>query len=259
MNGLGRGPESVLEGVDVDGPLRKLRGMLDAGKTVRQVAEYVAGKHGRLTNNPRKNLRTASRIEQYWSSVDAKDWPEADWTYAEDLHYKNLALFKTTIIAEGWARALNVILAEKFARIDTLHRWMNFAELPSYKDGIFQSRMEADGEYRLYKACSMAENAYAKTRPVALIVHINEDIRRVVKLVSYTALPRPLQPWEERINDGKHLRYAAETECRIPDGTRVPSNTTMQISLRNVDHRINMDRLRATCNSLADVVNISFV
>ena len=259
MNGLGRGPESVLEGVDVDGPLRKLRGMLDAGKTVRQVAEYVAGKYGKLTNNPRKILDTAPKIKQYSSAVAVKDWPEADWTYAEDLHYKDLALFKTAIIAEGWARALNIILAEEFIRIDTLHRWMNFAELPSYKDGIFQSRMEADGEYRLYKACSMAENAYAKTRPVALIVRIDEDIRRVVKLVSYTALPRPLRSRNERINDGKHLKYAAETECRIPDGTRVPRNTTMRISLKDIDQRINMDRLRATCNSLADVVNVSFV
>ena len=193
MTGLGRGPESFLEGVDVDGPLRKLRGMLGAGATVRQVAEYVAGRHGRLTNNPRKILNNASRIERYWSAVDAKDWPEADWTYAEDIHYENPALFKTTIIAEGWARALNVILAEEFVRIDTLHRWMNFVELPSYKDGVFQSRMEADGEYRLYKACSMAENAYAETRPIALIVRIDGDIRRVVKLATYTALPRPLQ------------------------------------------------------------------
>lgn len=259
MNGLGRGPESVLEGVDVDGPLRKLRGMLDAGATVRQVAEYVSEKHGWLPNEPWTILDVASGAERYRSAVAVKDWPEADWTYAEDLHYKDLALFKATIIAEGWARALNVILAEKFSLISTLHRWMNFAEIPSYKDGIFQSRVEADGECRLYKACSMDENTYAKTRPVALIVRIDEDIRRVVKLVSYTALPRPLRSRNERINDGKHLKYAAETECRIPDGTRVPRNTTMKISLQDADPRINMDRLRATCNSLSDVINVSFI
>ena len=184
MTGLGRGPESFLEVVDVDGPLRKLRGMLDAGKTVRQAAEYVAEKHGWLPNDPWAILDTVPKIKRYRSAVAVKNWPEADWTYAEDLHYENPALFKTTIIAEGWARALNIILAEEFIRIDTLHRWMNFAELPSYKDGVFQSRVESDGECRLYKACSMAENAYAKTRPIALIVRIDEDIRRVVKLVS---------------------------------------------------------------------------
>lgn len=250
--------ESPLEGVDMDGPLRELRSMMDTGKTVLQVSAYVAQKHHGLTNEPLDILNAASETKRYRAAVDEKDWPEADLTYAKALHRIDLPMFKATIDAEGWARALNVVFGEKLALISTLHRGMDLIELPSYKDGIFQSRIEKDGGLRIYKALSMYENSFTKTRPAVLRVQVDE-IRSAIKMAAYTALPRPLKPWEERIGDGKYLEHAAETECRIPDGTRVPSGTTLEIKCDDLSQDMDWAWLHAVCKSLEGIMKVSFV
>lgn len=250
--------ESPLEGVDMDGPLREMRGMMDAGKTVLQVAVYVAQKHLRLTNEPLDILNAASETKRYRAAVDEKDWPEADLTYAKALRRIDLPMFKATIDAEGWARALNVILSEKLALISTLYRGMDLIELPSYKGGTFQSRVEKDGELRIYKALSMYENSFMKTRPAVLRVRVDK-IRSAIKMATYTALPRPLKSWEERIGDGKYLEHATETECRIPDGTRVPSGTTVEIRYDDLSQDTDWAWLDSVCKSLEGIMKVSLV
>ena len=250
--------ESPLKRVDVDGPLRKLRSMMYTGKTALQVSEYVARKHVGLTNDPLKIL-TKTEARLYKLAVDKKDWRLADRIYIEALRAREPAMLQATLDAEGWARAWNVILCEELARIGILWRWIDLEELQSYLGGTFQSRIEKDGGLRLYKAFSVDKNAYSINRPVTVVVPINRVVRSAVKATTYTALPRQLEAAMERMDDKKYVKYANETECRIPDGTRVPRGTKIQVRLEKIDQSINMARLHSVCDSLKGVADVSLI
>ena len=110
---------------------------------------------------------------------------------------------------------------------------MDMGELTSYLDGTFESRTERDGGRRGYKAISLGENIHADTRPASLAVPTDDAMRGAIRAASYTALPRFIQPKDERIDHRKHLSYAHETECRLPDGTRVSRGARITIN-RNI-------------------------
>ena len=171
---------------------------------------------------------------------------------------KSLRRSKRCCLPRG-GLGLSVVLNEESGRISTLWRWMDLEELQSYEDGTFQSRVENDGGRRGYKAFSMGENPYARERPVAVSVPIDWAVRSAIKTASYTALPRPLQPSAERIGDEKHVRYARETECRVPDGVRVPRGTRMRVDIAKLRRDTDMARLRSVCRSLESVADVSFI
>lgn len=221
--------ESPLDGVGVDGPLRELRAKMDAGNGIRQIVKEVVEKYARLAEDPELILIETSEANQYWLAVKGKKWYEADLLYMNGLKRKDRAKFDSVIEAEGRARALTHVFREQFAQCDVLWRGASWEELEGYKNGAFESRIEKDGGRRGYKALSMWRNEYCNDRELVIKVPINDAIRRAVKLATYTALPRPLQPFEERIGDAKEIRHADETECRIPDHTRVPRNTTIHV------------------------------
>ena len=137
-------------------------------------------------------------------------------------------MFRATLRAGGWARALNVLPGEELYMTRVLLRYADVAELDSYRGGTFESRREGGGR-RGYKAFSMHANHFASKRPVTVRVPIDAGVRGAVALAAYTALPRPLPPSMERIGDGKHVAHAGETECRLPDGARVPPGTQVLV------------------------------
>lgn len=142
-------------------------------------------------------------------------------------------------------------MREELGKADVLLRWIGAEEIQSYAGGTFESRVEADGGRRGYKAFSIARNVYSQTRPVAVTVPINGDVRRVVEPAVYTSLPRPLDASEERAGDAKHLECAIETECRVPDGTRLPHGTKMAVDLK-LCSATDAEQL-SSCDSLSGV------
>ena len=220
--------ESPLDGVEVDGPLRKLHYKIDAGEGVPQIVECLIERYARLADDPEFVLTEASKANRYELAARAKEWHEADSVYMNALRDKDRAKFDSIIEAEGWARALTCVFREQLAKCDMLWRGASWGELESYKDGTFGSREEKDGGRRGYMALSMWENQHCNVRPLVIKVPI-KDIRHAIKPAVYTVLPRRLDASQERIDDAKEIRHADETECRIPDGTRVPRNTTIHV------------------------------
>lgn len=250
---IGRWPPS---GTDVDGPLRELRGRRGAGRTVPQIARDVAAEHGLVTVEPREIL-APQEYSRYRSAADAGDWRGADLMYAERLAIRRPAAFGAVRHAEIHARALNVILNESLARIRVLRRWIDPAELESYKHGTFESRIEADGGRRGCKLFSMGRNEYSKMRAVEVAVPVDARIRRAARTADYTALPRIADPSKERMDDKKHIRHAGETECRVPDGTSIPRGTQIRVDLGKIP-RADMGRLRSIRDSLEGVADVYF-
>lgn len=189
--------------------------------------ERAVGKHDGLPREPWLALNASYKTDRYLSALRAKDWPEADRTYLEALRPFGPALFRATLRAQRWAAAINVLMAEELTEAPILLRYIDVDELVSYAAGTFESRIEADGRRRGYKAFSLSTNHFSVERPVIVAVPVDAGVRRAVELAEYTALPRPLEPPEERMGDGKHIAYANETECRLPDGARMPSGTEM--------------------------------
>ena len=213
-----------LDGVDESGPLRELR-VRARQETFLMVVEYAIMQCGKIIE-PWAVLDAPSRI-LYALALQKKDWREADRIYVEALWRRNPSAFRSILRAEGWAKALNVMLAEELAKTRVLLRYADLVELASYVNGTFESRWEYGG-HRGYKAFSLYVNHFVAKRPVTVRVPI-ESIRGVVVNATYTALPRPLPPSMERMGDGKHIAYAGETECRVPDGTRVPPSTQILV------------------------------
>ena len=61
-------------------------------------------------------------------------------------------------------------------------------------------------------------------------VPTDDAVRGAIRAAVYTALPRFVKPKDERIDHRKHLSYAHETECRLPDVTRVPRGARIIIN-----------------------------
>lgn len=165
----------------------------------------------------------------YDKAVAAGDWIAADKIYLDKLKTSDLDLYYRTLYMEGLACEFNSALIKQVSRSKTLFRWMDPEELQSYESGKFESKIEEGGGCRGYKAFSLGINIHRR-RPMSIIVPIDDAIRDKLRAVTYTALPRPISRADERIGDRKHLSYAHETECRLPDGTRVPRGSSIRMS-----------------------------
>ena len=220
--------ESPLDGVEVDWKLGKLRAMVGAGEPVLRIAQRLSEKYDLATVGP-ETIMTDREYATYKSATIGRRWGEADAMYANVLSDLYPKKYSEMLDGEGRARAFNIVLNDKLSQIDTLWRRMDLKEVPSYEGGTFESRMEKDGGRRGYMALSMYDSPYFGVRLASMRVPIDGIVRRAVKPAVYTALPRPLLPFQERIDDAKEIRHAGETECRIPDGTRVPNGTKIEI------------------------------
>ena len=248
MNG-GEGSESVLGDVRVDAPLRELRDRLGR-EGFPPVANHVAKIGDELAEKQRAALAASSMTDLHESAIKSKEWGRADRMCVEALRRHDQDALRATLHAEGCAKAFNVLLVENLARAPVLVRYIDTAEIQSYAGGTFESRAEDGGGRRGYKAFSMHVNPFSFERPVVVEVPIDRDVRRAVRPVAYTALPRQSVESEERIDDPKNISHADETECRLPDGTRVPYGTKMWVRIAKLDESTNVDELRSACRSL---------
>ena len=227
---------------------------LDRGnflETAREVADLA-----RQLNNPYAALGTDTpESRTYAKMVDIGDWLGADKTYLDWLKVYDPELYLETLRMEALAREFNTTLAKKFAESSHIFRWMDEVELPSYLYGIFKSKVESDGKCREYKAFSLGTNIHSDNRPTYLVVPVNDAIRGVIRAAVYTALPRFILPKDERIDTRKHISYAHETECRLPDGTRVPRGTRLLINHNMLDLTRALST-RSILDSLKDVMDV---
>ena len=160
----------------------------------------------------------------YEEAADAGDWNSADKIYLDHLKLHYPAKYDTTLKMEALAREFSMDLATKVSESPSIYRWMDLGELWSYRKGTFESETDDYGNCRGCKPFSLGPNPYAR-RPVSMIVHVDETVRHELRPAAYTALPWPILPKDEDINSRKHLIYAEETECRVPDGTCMPDGT----------------------------------
>ena len=194
--GRAGGSAPPLEDADPDWPLRELRAMADRVH-FSEVAERVAKKHAGLSAAARPAF-TDAKARLYASAIEARNWGAADALYAEEIRRLDPGGFEMIAGAERWARAISALLAESLGRSGALWRYMSAEELASFAGGTFESRVEADGGRRGYKAFSMRPSYYFEKRPALVRVPIDEGVRRAVRPAVYTAMPRPISSAQER-------------------------------------------------------------
>ena len=131
--------------------------------------------------------------------------------------------------AEEWMQAFTHRLCFEARTARRAYRWLDPPELESYINGTFESRVESNHTRRDFKALSMNPGLNFDTRSVALEVPLGHVMRKSIKCVPYTIIPREIDIPDERISDPKNMAFAAEAEVRVPDGTAVPSGTVFTI------------------------------
>lgn len=237
---------------------RRMFGLLDGGDFM-EMARRVAGA-ARWQNDPSRIFGAGSREAKIYDElVRSGDWPGADKSYLDWIKTLRPGLYLETLNLEGLAREFNAALAREMSRVRRIVRWMDLVELYSYLNGTLESRVEAGGKRRWYKAFSLGRNIHAKTRPACLSVPVDGEISGALRAVTYTALPRLIPPEDERIGNQKDLAYAHETECRLPDGIRVPDGTRILINRRMIDPVSVPHDMDHVLEQLRKTIEIEFV
>ena len=237
---------------------RRTFASLDGGDFL-DTARNAADRAARFQINPYATLGEGSQESRtYAGMADAGDWAGADKTYLDWLKARDPALYLETLKLEGPAREFNQHHRWRVSGSPSFVRWMDMAELASYLDGTFESRTEADGGRRGYKALSLGKNIHADQRPASLAVPADDATRGAIRAAAYTALPRFVPPRDERIDSQKHLSYAHETECRLPDGTRVPRGARIRIK-RDVVNTAPGSRHMDVLEQLRGIMEADFI
>lgn len=165
---------------------------------------------------------------RYHGLVAQKNWPAIDKLVLDTLAATS-SDYSRFLDAEEWMQAFNGRLCAEVGTACTAYRWLDPPELKSYLGGTFESRAESSLARRGFKALSMNSNLNFELRRVVLEVPLDHGIRKSIKCVRYTVLPREVEGPDERISDPKNALYAREAEVRVPDGTTVPSEAVFTI------------------------------
>ena len=64
---------------------------------------------------------------------------------------------------------------------------------------------------------------------------------------------------DERVDSRKHILYAGETECRLPDGTRVPDGAFISVQRRALAASPDPRQYYSLLESLEGVIQVRFV
>ena len=231
---------------------------LDGGDFL-DTASRIADKAIRFRTDPYEALGDGSlEFRMYARMKNAGDWAGADKTYLDWLKARDPVLYIETLEMEGLAREFNQNHRWRVSGSPSFIRWMDMEELASYLDGTFESRTEKDGGRRGYKALSLGENIHRFKRPASLEVPTDDTMRGAIRAAAYTALPRFVPPEDERIDNQKHLFYAHETECRLPDGTRVPRGARIRIKRSMVDPTLG-SRYVDVLEQLRGMTDVDFI
>lgn len=157
-----------------------------------------------------------------------KNWPAFDKLFLDALSNRHHG-YNIVLEAEEWMRAFSARLCAEAGVARSAYRWLDPPELKSYVNGTFESRVESGFTRRGYKALSMNPNLKFEARKVMLEVPLDLDIRRSIRCVRYTVIPREIDVADEKISDPKHAAFVTEAEVRVPDGAAVPPGAVFTI------------------------------
>ena len=125
----------------------------------------------------------------YRSAAARKDWTAVDRAVLDPLA-RNHVKYGKFLAAEEWMHAFAKRLRAEAEGANEALRWMDPPELQSYLEGTFESKVECGGTRRGFRALSLNPALNFLLRPVALVVQLDPGIRRSLRHVRYTALPR---------------------------------------------------------------------
>ena len=227
-------------------------GFLDAANRTTEMAEEL------ITDPDEILVRGSTESRAYADAIRAREWDRANRICLDRFRIWDPGKYRNMLYMECMAREFTSALACEVSRAETLHRWMDFVELPSYRKGTFESKKEKGREPSGCKLFSLGPNGYAKDRPVHLTVPVVDAIRGALRSAVYTAVPWSV-PSVEKIDSRKHLAFAGETECRLPDGTGMPNGARIVVKRRALDADPDAVRYYAVLESLKDVAQIRFI
>ena len=196
-------------------------------------------KVGKFVSSPDAGyFGSASASDAYHAVVARKDWATVDQLILDALA-RDRAIYDKFLDAEEWMQAFSGRLCAEAEAAHGAYRWMDPPELESYLGGTFESRVEDDLTRRGFKALSMNPALKFLLRKVMMEVPLDSGMRRNVRCIRYTALPRQVEARDERIEDAKNVVNVKEAEVRVPDGTPVPAGTTFTVQQNApVDKRV---------------------
>ena len=175
-----------------------------------------------------KYFGSKGMFNAYRAAAARKDWAAVDQAVLDVLAQNRPSYDKFIEVEELMHAFTGRVYAEALTARNA-YRWLDPSELQSYLNGTFMSKAEGDGTRRGFKALSMNRNLNFLSRKVMITVPLDPDIRRSLRRVHYTALPRYIGEKNERIGDPKNAANAGEAEVRVPDGTAVPPGSVFVV------------------------------
>lgn len=183
------------------------------------------GREGRVNVEHFEGGETYGR---YRAAQARKDWDESDRLCLGEI-VKDCAKYRRLLNAEETAYAFSAWLWGTALTADHVYRWIDPAELESCASGTFESKIEADGTRRGFKALTVNPRLWFDGRKIRMRVPMNGAMRKGIRCVRYTVLPRDIDGKDERVGDPKEIRHADESEIRVPDGTPIPQETDFAV------------------------------
>ena len=142
------------------------------------------------------------------------------------------AKYRKLLNAEETVRAFSAWLCGTALNRDYVYRWIDPPEIRSCMGGTFESKIEADGTRRGFKALTVNPGLWFDERRIQMRVPMNSVMRMSTWCVRYTVLPRNIDERDERIGDPKSAKNVIESEVRVPDGTPIPPTTDFAVLSR---------------------------
>lgn len=158
---------------------------------------------------------------RYRAAQARKDWQESSRLILGARRLDSME-YRRLLDAEEAAHAFSVWLCGTALGTDRAYRWIDPPELESCMGGTFESKIEADGTRRGFKALTINPRLQFEGRKIQMRVPIDGSMHRNIQCVQYTILPRNIEEKDERVCDPKEAVHAAEAEVRVPDGTPIP-------------------------------------
>lgn len=183
-----------------------------------------AGVWGRKDPVSRWFFESGEAYGRYNAAQARKDWRECDQLLLDELASDG-AKYCKILDAEETARAFSAWLCAAALDSNHMYRWIDPLEIGSFMTGVFESRIEEDGTRRGFKAFTVNPGLRFGGRKIQMRVPMNDAMRRNVRCVQYTVLPRDIDEKDERMCDPKAAEHASEAEVRMPDGTPIPPET----------------------------------
>ena len=197
-------------------------------KTVLRQAEVVASVDAFTELLDRSRFEGAVILDAYHAAAARKDWKSVDQLVLDTLA-RNRAVYAKVLGAEAWMYAFGGRLCAEAETAHAAFRRIDPPELQSYLGGVFESKMEDNRTRRGFKALTINPGLKFLWRKVMMTIPLNLDMRKCVKCVRCTTLPRQVKVEDERIADEMTAANVNEAEIRVPDGTAVPAGTIFTI------------------------------